>query len=180
MSPALENTSSEKINSEIDELINTFQLKSHPEGGYYARSYASTLSVVSCDSERYGNQSRLAGSAIYYALKGEDFSAWHRIKSDEIWHYYKGSVVRLYVIGKNGELQTHYLGDPTIYADAQFQIAIPADTWFAAENIDTCQSSFVGCTVSPGFEFTDFQLADRDELLTLYPQHRIIICKLTR
>lgn len=173
-------SANETINAEIDQLITTFQLQAHPEGGHYVRTFASKQNVRSCDRKRYEDDVRCAGSAIYYAIKGNDFSAWHHIKSDEIWHYYKGSAIRLYVLLENGELQIHCLGDPAIQTGAQFQIAIPGDTWFAAENINTHQSSFVGCTVSPGFEFADFQLANRDELIAMYPQHREIISRLTR
>jgi predicted cupin superfamily sugar epimerase/nucleoside phosphorylase len=168
------------IDDEAEELIDRFQLEPHPEGGYYARNFTSELSVTSFDSERYDGESRKAGSSIYYLLRGNEFSAFHILKSDEIWHYYKGSPVKIHMIDISGNLTTYILGNPLESSQAMFQVIIPANNWFAAEVLDKKSFSFVGCTVSPGFEFKDFNIADRDSLSAEFPIHSEIIKSLTR
>ena len=85
------------------------------------------------DNIHYDNEMRCAGTSIYYLLRGNDFSAWHRIKSDEIWHHYKGSTVKIHVINKEGNLSTHLLGDSIKNQAAVFQVVIKAGCWFSAE-----------------------------------------------
>ena len=87
--------------------------------------------------------------SIYYLLNGNDFSAWHILKSDELWHYYKGSLVKIYMIDTNNELHILLLGDPTIIDGARFQVTITASNWFAAEIVNKNSYFLVGCTVNP-------------------------------
>ena len=165
---------------ETAKLIERFNLQLHPEGGYYARFFKSSSTVKPTDKIRYNNEDRSAGTSIYYLLKANDFSAWHRLKSDEIWHFYKGSPIKIHIINKQGTLSTHLLGDNITNPEASFQIAITAGDWFAAELIDKSSYSFVGCTVTPGFDFQDFELADRIALTNHFPKHSSIISRLTR
>lgn len=176
----MEPTINPRDTKEIKNLIKKFNLQPHPEGGFYARTFQSTDTVKSSDISRYYNESRYAGTSIYYLLTSNDFSAWHSLKSDEIWHYYRGSPVEIHVIDKNGNLTTHLLGDSFDNPKASFQFAIPAGDWFAAELLDKTSYSLVGCTVSPGFDFKDFTLADRGIFSSQYPQHNKIITRLTR
>lgn len=168
------------IDKKAEHIIKEFKLQPHPEGGYYARNFQSEYDVASTDSDRYNGETRKAGTSIYYLLSGTDFSAWHSLKSDELWHYYKGSPVKIHVIDKNGSLNSYLLGDPTENHGAVFQLCIKAGDWFAAEVADKTSYSFVGCTVSPGFEFKDFTLADRTLLSNMFPQHETIINRFTR
>lgn len=161
----------------IKKLIDHLNLQPHPEGGLYARAFQSSLQVKALDTDRYHNEPRSAGTSTYYLLQGEEFSAWHILASDETWHYYKGSPVRIYMIAPNGHLESHILADLTIYDGGLFQITIPAHHWFAAELIDKNTYGLVGCTVNPGFEFKDFKLGDETSLLAIYPQHAKIIRK---
>lgn len=167
----------EKTEQETNALVEHFKLQPHPEGGHYARTFTSSHFVTSLDKKRYNNERRHAGSSIYYLLKGNDFSAWHRLKSDEIWHYYKGSAIQVYVLNEQGILTTYLLGDPAEYSGAVFQVAIAADHWFAAEIIYKSLYSLVGCTVSPGFEFEDWEIASVLDLVDQFPQHETIIKK---
>jgi uncharacterized protein len=112
-------------------------------------------------------------------LNNHDYSAWHTLKSDEIWHFYKGSPLNIHVIDKNGNLFTYLLGDPLKTKGATFQICIKAGSYFAAENIDKTTYSLIGCTVSPGFEYNDFELADKNTLINALPQHKMIIERLS-
>jgi predicted cupin superfamily sugar epimerase len=108
-------------------------------------------------------------------LKNDQFSAFHRIKSDEIWHYYTGtSSIELFVFNNLGNLEIHKLGQD-IAAGEVFQFVIPAGYWFAAKLIHPRTFALIGCTVSPGFEFEDFELAKRRELTMTFPQHKKLI-----
>lgn len=143
-------------------------LKRHPEGGYYIETYRSGTQI---DVLALGRRS--AGTAIYYLLERGQFSAFHRIRSDEIWHFYAGSPLVLHVIDRQGRLEKIALG-----RQGKMQAVVSAGCWFSASA--SGPYSLVGCTVAPGFDFRDFELARRDELVSLYPQHRQIIVKYTR
>ncbi len=159
-------------------LIDYLQLKPHPEGGWYRESYRSDEEIPENGlPERYSGK-RSFGTAIYFMLEKSDFSAFHRVKSDEIWHYYAGSSVIIHQISSDGKYISVQLGSD-IESGQQFQYTVPAGRWFAAE-ISCGAFSLVGCTVAPGFDFTDFEMADREILLKNYPEHSILICRLTR
>ena len=108
-----------------------------------------------------------------------NFSAFHRIKSDECWHFYAGHPLLIYVIDVDGKLTITTLGDD-ISQGQLFQYVVPANCWFASSPAKDSSFCFVGCTVSPGFDFADFELADSATLLILYPQHEKIIRELCR
>jgi uncharacterized protein len=114
-------------------------------------------------------------------LKGNDFSAWHKIESsEEMLHFYKGSPVKIHVIDKQSNIRTHLLGDPINHLGASFQVTIPAGEWFCAEVADKSSYCLAGCTVTPGFNFNNFVLGNRVDLLNKFPQHASIITKFTR
>ncbi|OGT44441.1 MAG: hypothetical protein A3F13_04900 [Gammaproteobacteria bacterium RIFCSPHIGHO2_12_FULL_40_19] len=170
---------SHKIENEELMLINKYKLQPHPEGGYFSQIYKSADTVKPLDC-RYHNEQRSASTSIYYLLEKNDYSAWHRLNSDELWHFYKGSPLSIYVIDKCGTLSSHLLGDPLITSNANFQVCIKAGNYFAAKNTDKSSYSFVSCTVSPGFEYTDFELADKNELIDNFPQHESTIKRFAR
>lgn len=142
-------------------------LKKHPEGGYYKETYRAGTEI---DVPGVGRRS--AGTAIYYLLEKGQFSAFHRIKSDEVWHFYAGSPLVLHVIDLQGRIERIMLGRNVP------QAVVRAGCWFSA--FARGPYSLVGCTVAPGFDFRDLELAKRDELASLYPQHRKIIARYTR
>lgn len=154
-------------------------MKSHPEGGYFAEVFKSNCLVKSIHSQDYKNETRSAGTSIYYLLNKNDFSAWHRLKSDELWHYYKGSAIKIHIINSQGMLTTYLLGDTLKNNLSVFQVTIPSGCWFAAELEDKTSYGFIGCTVNPGFKFKDFELADRALLSNQFPQHEKMITLLT-
>ncbi|NQY05631.1 MAG: cupin domain-containing protein, partial [Flavobacteriaceae bacterium] len=118
-------------------------------------------------------------TAIYFLLTSENFSAFHRIKQDEIWHFYEGSPLYVHVIDPSGKYTRHEVG--LDFANGQTpQLVVPASHWFASSVKDMDSYSLVGCTVAPGFDFDDFELADRQELINKFPNHQDIIKKLTR
>ena len=145
------------------------------EGGYYKETYRSDKTIT-LPSETDGERS--ISTSIYYLLDGTQFSAFHRLKSDEIWHFYIGSSITLYIINKMENLSEVKLGS-NIEKGELFQIQVTAESWFAATVNDISSYALIGCTVSPGFDYLDFELGDRKKLIERYPQHRSIIEKLT-
>lgn len=163
----------------VDYWIRKLNLVRHPEGGYYREVYRSAEEISEeALSSRYDGP-RVFSTAIYYLLSGDEVSFFHRVKSDEIWHFYQGSYLSLYVISPAGKLSEIRLGR-NFEAGQVFQAVVPAGHWFGAAVGESNSFSLVGCTVAPGFDFRDFELGQRKELLALYPQHQAIIKKLTR
>jgi predicted cupin superfamily sugar epimerase len=159
--------------------INHFGLSPHPEGGYYRVTYQSDLTIGrSALPSRYQGD-RPASTAIYFLLDGGDFSAFHRIASDELWHFYAGSSLVVYVIDPEGNYSELHLGNDCDGGEV-FQAVVKAGCWFASRLKNAAGFALVGCTVAPGFDFADFELAVRSELTTAYPQHRKLIEELTR
>lgn len=159
--------------------IEKLQLEPHPEGGYYRQTYRSELTI---DGEALPSGfagSRPSATAIYFLLDGADFSAFHRLRSDEIWHFYAGASVVVHVIEENGKYSEILLGDDA-RGGAVFQAVVKAGCWFGSEVRDGKSWALVGCTVSPGFEFADFELGKRQELTLQFPQHADLIERLTR
>ncbi len=156
-------------------LINHLQLQPHPEGGYYRETYRSgeSISLPGFDGDRNFS------TAIYFMLTSENFSAFHRIKQDEVWHYYTGSSLYVHVIDKTGKYARHTVG-LDIENGATPQFIVTAGDWFGSSVVDENSFSLVGCTVAPGFDFRDFEMAKREDLLKFFPDHKEIITALTR
>ncbi|HEY5772591.1 MAG TPA: cupin domain-containing protein [Chitinophagaceae bacterium] len=161
------------------QLIQKYNLELHPEGGWYKQTYKSNEEIdADALPERFG-ANRAFSTAIYFLLEKGNFSAFHRIKSDECWHFYAGDALFIYIIEQNGELKVISLGND-LEKGQSFQYAVPANCWFASRPAPGSEYCFVGCTVSPGFEFEDLELADGTELSVMYPQHKSIIKELCR
>lgn len=152
-----------------DTLIEKLNLIPHAEGGYFRRYYQSNQYITKEDDTK-----RRAGSAIYYLLKKGQFSAWHSISSDEIWHYYKGGLLEIYEIKKDGSLICHKLGDSIIYNDVSYSAVIESGSIFAARLIDG-EYILTGCSLHPEFSYDDFILYKKEEMLLKYPNHASII-----
>lgn len=161
-------------------LIARLGLQPHPEGGYYRETYrsASQVARLTDGDDNNATPSRSASTAIYYLLCDGAHSSWHRIRSDEVWHFYAGSPLLVHVLGADGEVTTLRLGDAMTQQDVVYQAVVPAGLWFAAECADPATFALVGCTVAPGFEFSEFELADTATLLAQYPQHQPLIARL--
>lgn len=158
--------------------IEKLRLEPHPEGGYFRQTYKSDLTIAGEALPEF-NGPRAACTAIYFLLAGEDFSAFHRLRSDEMWHFYAESPLMVHVIAPAGDYSSILLGNNP-EAKQVFQALVKAGCWFASEVRDHKSWALVGCTVAPGFEFEDFELAKREELARQFPQHRKLIGKLTR
>jgi predicted cupin superfamily sugar epimerase len=163
----------------LQKIIQTLQLKPHPEGGYFRETYRSRGEIgrESLGADYTGK--RNYSTCIYYLLTSEAFSAFHRIIQDEIWHFYDGSPVYLHMISPQGACSKVIIGRNI--GEGQIpQYIIPGGTWFAANVVNSNDYSLLGCTVSPGFDFADFELGSHAELLNMFPQHREVIIQLTR
>jgi len=154
--------------------INKFKLEKHPEGGHYREVYRSNEFINKKSLPGRYSSFRSFSTSIYFLLESNKFSAFHRLRSDEIWHFYEGSTLTIFVILPNGKLQKISLG-PNPEQNEFFQFVIPKGCWFAAKVHKPGSYTLAGCTVSPGFDFDDFELGKRDTLLKLYPQHADLI-----
>lgn len=154
----------------VDELVRVLGLQPHPEGGYYKETYRAQARVETPRGQR------AAGTAIYYLLPRGEFAAWHQVASDEVWHFYDGAPLTLYLLGGEG-LRELTLGREVARGE-QPQAVIPAGVLQAA--MPRGEFTLVGCTVAPGFDFADWEMPDRDGLLARYPEHAGLIRQLTR
>ncbi len=158
--------------------INHLQLQPHPEGGYYKETYRSTQNIPAAALYNFDGE-RCYSTVIYYLLEQTDFSAFHKIKSDECWHYYAGDVLLIHVLYNDENYKCIKLGS-AIDKDEMLQFVVPANTWFAAECAEESLFVLTGCTVAPGFDFADFEMADKKNLLQVFPQHKFIIERMCR
>lgn len=145
------------------QYINLLQLEAHPEGGFFKETYRSELLMPI-----EGRNKRNVSTAIYFLLEGSDKSHFHRIKSDELWFYHDGEPLEIAVIIDN-QLLKYDLG-LNLENGERPQLVIPANSWFAARIKSEKSFSLVSCTVAPGFDFSDFELAEGPKLLESFPQ----------
>ena len=164
--------------TQVRRLIDRFGLAPHPEGGYFKESYRSAELIVKSALPRRFKGDRSFSTAIYFLLPAGAKSRLHRIKSDELWHFYLGGPMRLVQLSEDGRLDEIVMG-PDVAAGQKLQHAVLAGCWFGAYPEKGGAFSFVGCTVAPGFDFADFELAKRSELLKRFPQARQAIELLT-
>jgi predicted cupin superfamily sugar epimerase len=157
------------MHAEAERLVNALELKPHPEGGYYRETYRSGIRVATPEV------ARIAVTSIYYLLADDMFSAFHRLKCDEIWHHYRGSPISIEIIEGDGRHR-----DLVIGIDNCWQAGIAAGAWFAARLLDPQSYALVGCDVAPGFDFADFEMGRREELIAAFSRHRRLIEQLTR
>ncbi|MCH8554857.1 MAG: cupin domain-containing protein [Schleiferiaceae bacterium] len=160
-----------------ENIIQTLDLQPHPEGGFFKETYRSKASFAATNTDFPSGRSH--STAIYFLLRGGEFSALHRIKSDEVWHFYHGSPLIVHTISPDGDYAALKVGHPQ--DGCQFQAVVPAGHWFGASLESTKPNDFalVGCTVAPGFDFQDFEMPTQHTLLQMFPQHEAIIKKIT-
>ncbi|MFZ9388043.1 MAG: cupin domain-containing protein [Chitinophagaceae bacterium] len=160
-------------------LIEQYQLEPHPEGGWYRQTYKSPEMIQASGlPARFGGD-RPFSTAIFFLLEQGNFSAFHRIQSDECWHFYDGDPLEIYMLKQGDILETIILGRQPEKGQL-FQFVVPAGCWFASRPAKNSAYCFTGCTVSPGFDFADFELADGETLSHIYPKHAELIRELCR
>lgn len=157
--------------------IEKLELEPHPEGGFFREVFRSTGKITKESLPAKFSGDRVYYTSIYFLLKGENFSAFHRIKSDEIWHFYNGASVRIHVLNAEGKYLEVKLGRDLENGELP-QIMVAGGDWFGAEVTDKNSYALVGCNVAPGFEFEDFELGGKGELVTEYPEMKELIERL--
>jgi predicted cupin superfamily sugar epimerase len=150
----------------------------HQEGGFFKEIYVSKENISCNESNVEIDESEKLWTSIYFLLRNGEVSNFHRLKSDEMWYYHSGSPLTIYMISPEGKLITEQLG-LNIENGEQPQILVPKGYIFGSA-MNNEGYALVGCMVSPGFEFKDFELFERDYLLKEYPEYKEIILKLTR
>lgn len=148
--------------------IKQLALEAHPEGGYFRETYRCKDQIP--NAEGVG---RNVSTAIYFLLRDKEKSHFHRIKSDELWFFHEGQALSIFVLGDKG-LETHYLGK-NIDQGESLQVMVPAGKWFASCTRDGEGYALVSCTVAPGFDFADFELARFQDLILEYPDQELIL-----
>jgi uncharacterized protein len=159
--------------------IEKLRLEPHPEGGSYRQTYKANLILAKEGLPQEFAGARAASTGIYFLLEGKNFSAFHRLRSDEMWHFYLGETGVVHVIEKDGRYSEVLLGNDPEKGEV-LQAVVKAGSWFGSRVRDGVGFVLVGCTVAPGFEFDDFEMGKRGELVQAYPQHRKTIERLTR
>jgi uncharacterized protein len=198
----------------VNDLILHLGLEPHPEGGYYKETYRAEGQIGRSALQGRFNGDRAYATAIYFMLECGEFSAFHRIQSDECWHFYQGVPLHVYVLEPSGRCRTILLGNRPDRGET-FQAVVPAGRWFASRPVETDAGappdgpgstaaatsvgspgslvaatlpdgpgtrgySLVCCTVAPGFDFADFEMAQAAALIAEYPQHAALIRSLCR
>jgi predicted cupin superfamily sugar epimerase len=162
-----------------DQIMTLFNLKPHPEGGYFAETYRSSDTIPEKALPSRYKGVRFFGTAIYYLLTPETFSMMHRLRSDEIFHFYVGDPVEMLQLLPNGIGEVITMGSDIVHG-MRPQVVIPRGVWQGARLSKGGRFALLGTTVSPGFEFTDYESGRRDELVKFYPGFRDFIVALTK
>ena len=155
--------------------IRALGLVPHPEGGHYRETYRAAATVTPPGFEG----PRALSTAIYFLLQAGEVSALHRLRSDEVWHFHTGATLLVIELTLAGALTEHRLG-LEVERGEQLQVMVPAGSWFGARVAGGVGFTLVGCTVAPGFDFADFELADRETLEARYGRYRQTIAAFTR
>lgn len=157
------------------QLIQQLELEPLLEGGYFKRIFESELVIPKAQFPDRFSRERLAGSAIYYLLESGDFSAFHRLRADEQWHFYEGAPLVLHLLDHKLDHQMITLGNPE---KPRFETVVPHGTWMAARSLG--DFSLVGCTCTPAFHADDFELGERNALIKEFPEHEDLVRQFTR
>ncbi|MBD2480442.1 cupin domain-containing protein [Planktothrix sp. FACHB-1365] len=162
----------------VEQLIEKYQLIPHPEGGYFRETYRSEGVIPDSALPDNFTGDRNYCTGIYFLLPQGTKSCLHRIQSDEMWHFYLGGSMTLVLMHEDYGVQNIILGSD-IQAGETVQFIVPAGWWFGGYPNSESAYSFVGCTVAPGFDFADFELASRTDLISQFPESSELILKLT-
>lgn len=157
--------------------ISKLGLEAHPEGGYYKSTYESEETISDKELTVNFTEQRKLYTSIYFLLTSEDVSHFHRLKSDEVWYFHAGSPLTIHMIKRDGQYEEVKLGLNLENGEIP-QVVVPKGTIFGSSVMEKHTYSLVGCMVSPGFDFQDFELFTQEQLLSNYPQHKGIIKKL--
>ena len=161
------------------EYIKSLGLLPHPEGGYFKEIYRSEGIVSQPNLPMRYSGGRAFSTSIYYLLEGNDFSSLHRLDSDEQWFHIDGSALTIHSISPEGTYTQQHIGKDIANGELPYAV-VKHGRWFGGTVDKKDSYSLVGCVVAPGFDFDDFELARREDLLRSFPAHRAVIEALTR
>lgn len=159
--------------------VEKLKLQPHPEGGFFRETYRSHEIIPKSSLPERFPAARVFSTSIYFLLDKDNISAFHCIKQDELWHFYDGVSLTLHILDPQGLYFTAKLGK-NMETGENPQVIIKAGCFFAAEINDKKYFTLAGCTVAPGFDFDDFEMPDRSQLMELFPQHEDVIKRFTR
>lgn len=159
--------------------VDKLSLETHPEGGFFKEVYRSDEAISHTALPKRFSGERVFSTSIFYLLNKNDISLFHRIKQDEIWHFYEGDSLTIHCISPDGVYSAFLLGRD-IECGESFQVVVKRGCYFAAEINNKESFSLAGCTVAPGFDFEDFEIPSRMELALAFPQHEKIINSFTK
>ncbi len=163
----------------LEEIIEHLKLEPHPEGGYFRETYRSEGIIPQTVLGKSFDGERNYSTAIYFLLTSDNFSAFHKVAQDEFWHFHIGAPIELHMINPKGEHSHIIIGNNMLNGETP-QFVVPGGYWFAAQIMEQNSFALVSCTVSPGFDFADFDLAKRSELTKQFPQHSQLVEQFTR
>jgi predicted cupin superfamily sugar epimerase len=150
-----------------EEIIRRLRLQPHPkERGYFVETYRSEETIGS----------RSLSTAIYFLLKQDSFSEMHRLRSDELFHFYCGSAAEALLLDASGQGKLVRLGND-FAKEEQPQLIIPKGCWQGMRS--TGEFTLLGCTVAPGFDYSDYESGNRSQLIARYPEWTEWIVRLT-
>ncbi|WP_106794394.1 cupin domain-containing protein [Aquimarina sp. Aq78] len=167
------------MNTRIEKIVQKLDMNPHPEGGFYKETYRSEGVIPQQILNEKFKGERNYCTAIYFLLTSDNFSAFHKINQDEIWHYYEGSSLFVHVIDLEGKYHRYSVGINLDEGELP-QLVVPAGCWFASSVKKEDSYSLVGCTVSPGFDFDDFELGEKKDLVQQFPEYKDVITQYTR
>jgi predicted cupin superfamily sugar epimerase len=162
-----------------DYWVEKLGLEVHPEGGFFKETYRSDETISEEALPHRFSGERAFSTSIFYMLNKNDISMLHRIKQDEIWHFYEGTSLTIHCLSADGAYSASVLGRD-IQNGESFQVVVKGGCYFCAETNNKESFSLVGCTVAPGFDFEDFELPSRIELVGAFPQHTELINSFTK
>lgn len=157
--------------TQADYWINHLRLKPHPEGGYYNEVFRSEQQVT----RKGESQLKNSCTSIHYLLQNSDFSSFHKLQSDEIWYFHAGSPLHIHILGPDGQYERKEL---SINETGSLSVIIEAGAWFAAEIPSRLGFSLASCVVAPGFEFSEFELGEKEKLTGMYSAQAELIDRL--
>lgn len=155
---------------DADYWIGRLELTPHREGGYYREVFRAALEFPRDILPRRYEGPRVAATSIYFLLRAGAPSYFHRIRSDEVWNYHSGGAATIHILTEEGGLIRHTIG-PDPEQGHSLQVVVPACHWFATMVDEGYDYLLAGCTVAPGFDYSDFELASRETLVERFPQH---------
>jgi len=163
------------LSNDVQNIIKKYGMQAHPEGGWYREIFRSDIVLSENSLPEFFKGSRSALTSIYYLLNDRNFSAFHRIKSPEVWYFHEGMPLIIHMVSEAGDYTKIELSDKET---GVHQFAVEPNTWFAAEIKEGYGFALVSCAVAPGFDFSDFEIAAKKNLLAAFPCHKQVIEKL--